>query len=599
MLVRTIKNIFKMIFLLYIVLLIGLIVFGLINRRLERRIMPSSILEFDFERSFSEQSPDAGISSLFLGTPITVLEVSEALKRASDDDRVWGIVARIGESTNLGMAQIQEIRDAIIDFRGSGKRAIAWSESFGEFGPGNRSYYLATAFDEIYLLPTGNLGLTGLSFGAGFVKETLNKLNIKPQLDHRYEYKNLMNIFTERRFTKPHKEATQSIMQSEFNQLVSGIAESRGISPEEVRELIDGAPYMAQEALANGLVDGLLYRDEVYSYAKKQAGPDANLLYLDKYLSYAGSPWNKGEAIALIRGVGPITRGNSGFDPMFSSYTMGSDTIAAAFRDAVKDKEVRAIIFRVDSPGGSAIASDIIWREIERAKSKGKPVIITMGNVAASGGYWVSTNATKIVAQPATITGSIGVLGGKFYTREFWERLGITWDEVHTSRNATMWSTFSQYSDAEREKLELWLDRVYQDFITRVSRGRGIPEERVGEIARGRIWTGEQAKGLGLVDELGGYREAIRLAKEAAGIAPERSIKLKYFPKRKTMLERLLQYWFGKDKERSSNQTEVRFHVLDAALKAGEPLFRATYLVGKYPGEYVLLMPYYLFGLGN
>jgi len=592
------KKILKFVGLLYIILIIAIIIFGFANNWVKRQIDPLTVLEFNFERTFTEGPQNFGYAALFEGKSTSTLDVVSALERASNDKRVWGLVARVGESNNLSMAQIQEIRDAVIEFRAKGKKAIAWAETFGEFGPGNKSYYLATAFDKIYLVPTGDLGLTGLFYGVGFVSGTLNKLNVEPELRHRYQYKNFMNMFTEKKFTKPHKEALLSVMNSQFNQLVTAISEARGMAPPAVERLIDKAPYLAQEAKEKGLVDGLLYEDEVYDRVMKEAGEGAALLYLRKYLSYAGGPWREGKVIALIQGKGPINRGKSSYDPMLSTFTMGSDTLTNAFEDAIRDDKVKAIVFRVDSPGGSAVASDVIAREIEVAKRKGKPVIISMGNVAASGGYWISMNATKIVAEPGTITGSIGVLGGKFYTRNFWNKLGVTWDEVHTSRNSTMWSTINEYSTDEQQKVDLWLDNIYQDFVSKVARGRGMSEERVHQIAKGRIWTGEQAKKLGLVDALGGYKRAIRLAKEASGIPISEPIRLKYFPKRKSVFQRLLDYMIGGDNGRSSG-AEVRFTALNAAVKMGEPFLKSAYILGREPGESAVLTPFYLFNTQN
>jgi protease-4 len=284
----------------------------------------------------------------------------------------------------------------------------------------------------------------------------------------------------------------------------------------------------------------MAYRDEVYDQVKKKGGPGTELLYLSKYLERAERPHNKGQTIALIYGVGAVTRGKSGYDPIFGGANMGSDTVAAAFRAAVDDKDVKAIIFRIDSPGGSYVASDTIWREVMKAKKAGKPVIATMGDLAGSGGYFVAMAADKIVAQPGTITASIGVLSGKLLTSGFWNKVGLSWDEVHAGANASIWTGLQDYTPAEWQRFQAWLDRIYVDFTGKVADGRKLPLPKVLEVAKGRIWTGEDAKNLGLVDELGGFDQAIKLAKKAANIPETEEVNIKRFPKEKSFVEALL-----------------------------------------------------------
>jgi len=482
------------------------------------------------------------------------------------------------------VAQVQEIRDAIAAFRAKGKSAIAWSETFGEFGPGNSSYYLATAFDTIYLQPSGDIGLTGIMLESPFVRGTLDKLGIVPRMDHRYEYKNAMNLFTEKEFTDAHREAMKGIVDGWYAQIVKGIAAARKMSEEQVKALVDRGPYLGPEALDAKLVDGLAYRDEVYGKVR-QKFDSAKLLYLGTYFTRAGSPNAKGAKIALIYGVGAVTRGPSNYDALGGSSSMGSDTVAAAFRDAVKDKDVKAILFRVDSPGGSYVASDTIWRETVRAKEAGKPVIVSMGDLAGSGGYFVAMDAAKIVAQPGTITASIGVLGGKLYRKAMWDKVGLTFDEVHSGENAGMWSATIDYSPAEWQRFESWLDRVYVDFTSKVAKGRNLPKEKVLQIAKGRIWTGEAAKGLGLVDELGGYPKAIALAKKAAGIADDAKIDLVTFPPRKSPWEAL----FGQGPDSSDQSATVQ--LLARVIEMARPVAKLANRLGLTAEPGVLEMP--------
>lgn len=504
------------------------------------KVPAKTILEANFEQTFPEDVPDTPTARLMTTEKQTLRDVVDAIDRGSTDDRVVGMIARIG-AAKIGMAQTQEIRDAVARFRGHKKFAVAYAETFGEFGPGNGAYYLATAFDQIYLQPSGDVGLTGIIMESPFIKGTLGKLGMSFHGDHRYEYKNALNFYTETKYTGPHKEAMTAIMNGWFNQMKDGICQARHLPSDKFQALVDAGPYLGKEAVDAKLVDGVAYRDEVYGKVKSQAGSGAELLYLDKYLDRAGRPHDHGKKVALVFGVGAVTRGKSDFDPVQGSQNMGSDTVASAIRAAAEDSDVKAILFRVDSPGGSYVASDTIWREVVRARQAGKPVIVSMGDLAGSGGYFVAMAADKIVAQPGTITASIGVLGGKVLTSGLWDKVGLSWDEVHQGDKATMFTGTHDYSPAEWARFEAWLDRVYVDFTGKVADGRKLPKEKVLEIAKGRIWSGQEARNLGLIDELGGYDTALRLAKRAAGIPDSNDVKIVVYPRPKTFLESLLQ----------------------------------------------------------
>jgi protease-4 len=528
-------------------------------------VSKATVLEIDFEQLIVEYVRDEPFSKILHGKQLTTRDVVDALAKASEDERVVGIVARVGNGA-MGLAQIQEIRDAVIRFRESGKMAVAYGETFGEVGPGNGAYYLATAFDEIYLQPSGDVGLTGLMYESPFISGALEKLGLAPRMDHRYEYKNAMNLYTETEFTEAHREAMQTLVDSQFEQMVKGITVGRNLDETEVRTLIDRGPYLGQEAVDAGLVDDLLYRDQVYEMVREGAGERADFLFLSTYLARAGRPNTRGETVALIYGVGAVARGSSEFDPLFGEGTMGSDTVTAAFRAAIQDDDVAAIVFRVDSPGGSYVASDAIWRETVRARDAGKPVIVTMGNVAGSGGYFVAMWADKIIAQPGTITASIGVLGGKFLTAGLWEKLGLTWDEVHTSEHSTMWTGTRDYLPTEWARFQAWLDRVYADFTAKVAEGRGMTQEEVHEIAKGRIWTGEDALEIGLVDELGGFHAAFRAAREAAGLEADDAIRVRVYPRPRSAFEVLFDE--GGESSEPSAQLAVALRLLEVARPA-------------------------------
>jgi len=554
--------------------LIGMVIVMVAVIGWKGRVPSKTILEANFEKAFLEDVPDTPSAQLMLNDRQTLRDVVDAIDRGASDDRVVGMIAKIGAAP-MGMAQTQEIRDAVLRFRAHKKFAVAYSETFGEFGPGNGAYYLATAFDHIYLQPSGDVGLTGIIMESPFIKGTLSKLGMSFHGDHRYEYKNALNFYTETKYTGPHKEAMTAIMTSWFNQMKDGICQARQIAPEKFQALVDAGPYLGKEAVAANLVDGVAYRDEVYGDVKSKAGDGAELLYLDKYLNRAGRPHERGKTVALVFGVGDVTRGKSDYDPLQGNQNMGSDTVAGAIRAAAEDKDVKAILFRVDSPGGSYVASDTIWREVLRARQAGKPVIVSMGNLAGSGGYFVAMAADKIVAEPGTITASIGVLGGKMLTSGLWDKVGISWDEVHQGENATMFTGTHDFTPAEWGRFQAWLDRVYVDFTGKVADGRKLSKEKVLEIAKGRIWSGQEAKNLGLVDELGGYDTALKLAKKAAGVPESDDVKIVVYPRPKTFYESVIER-----RSPDNSDKEAVGQTLARILQVVQPVARQVDAVG-------------------
>jgi len=568
------KAIVRFLAILGALFLIGLVIVTVTVIGKKGRVPSRTILEANFDQTLLEDKPATPTAQLMLNDKQTLRDVVDAIDRGATDDRVVGLLAKIGAAP-MGMAQTQELRDAVLRFRAHKKFAVAYAETFGEFGPGNGAYYLATAFDHIYLQPSGDVGLTGIILESSFIKGTLSKLGMSFHGDHRYEYKNALNFYTETKYTGPHKEAMTAVMNSWFNQMKDGICQARPIAPEKFQAMVDAGPYLGKEAVDANLVDAVAYRDEVYSKVKDQAGKDAELLYLDKYLDRAGRPHDRGKTVALVFGVGAVTRGKSDYDPVQGNQSMGSDTVAGAIRAASDDKDVKAILFRVDSPGGSYVASDTIWREVVRARQSGKPVVVSMGNLAGSGGYFVAMAADKIVAEPGTITASIGVLGGKMLTRGLWDKIGVSWDEVHDGDNATMFTGTQDYTPAEWGRFEAWLDRVYVDFTSKVADGRKLPKEKVLEIAKGRIWSGQDAKNLGLVDELGGYDTALKMAKKVAGIAESDEVKIVVFPRPKTLVESVVSSG-GPDNSDKEGVSET----LSRILKVVQPVARQLDAVG-------------------
>ena len=509
--------------------------------RLRQRQTAPLILELDLTDGIAEGPVTDPLSAIMSRRKMRLPDVVEGLRRARRDDRVRALVAKVGGG-RIGLARMQEIREAIGAFRESGKLTVAWSETFGEFTHGNVPYYLATAFDRIYLQPSGSVGLTGVGVEQLFLHDALAKIGIGFQSAKRYEYKSAADNLTERGFTGPTREAAERLAASVAEQLIAAIAERRGKTPEQARALLDRGPFLAEDALAEGLVDVLGYRDEVYADVRKEAGPDAILQYVARYqrahaLAQRARklPNPRERFVAVIYATGPIRQGRSSRSPLGGS-SIGSDTVAAALRSATSDERVRAVLLRVNSPGGSAVASDTIWREVVRTRAAGKPVVVSMGDVAASGGYYISMAADVIVAQPGTLTGSIGVIAGKPVFEEALGRVGITTDSVSVGSGANMFAPTHPFSEDEWQRINTWLDAVYRDFTGKVATGRRMPVERVHELARGRVWTGADAAQNGLVDELGGMAAAAGIARRRAGLPADAPLRV--FP-RLTPLDQL------------------------------------------------------------
>jgi protease-4 len=492
------------------------------------------ILELDLTEGITEEPPGDPLSAVLSMRRSRLADLLDGLRRARSDQRVKALVAKVG-GRPIGLATVQEIRRAVEEFRDAGKLTVAWAETFGEFSAGNVPYYLATAFDTIYLQPSGDLGLTGITMARYFLRGTLDQLGVDFQVAKRYEYKSAAEQLTERSFTGPAREATERLAASVITQLADAIAERRRIDPAKVRELIDRGPFLAAQAHEAGLVDELGYRDEVYARVRRQAGQDAVLQHVGRYQRSRALaerarklPNPSQRHVALVYATGPIRRGRSGRGPL-SGGAMGSDTISAALRAAAADPHARAIVLRVNSPGGSYVASDTIWREVVRARNAGKPVVVSMGDVAASGGYFIAMAADAIVAQPGTVTGSIGVLSGKPVLSDLLSRAGVTTDSVAEGAHSEMFTTTRPFSEDEWALVNGWLDHIYADFTGKVADGRRMSADRVHELARGRVWTGADALAGGLVDELGGLDRAAAIARRRAGLPA--SAPLRIYPR--------------------------------------------------------------------
>jgi len=482
------------------------------------------------------------------GRPLMLREAVAAIHRATEDPRVAGLIARV-QIPAAAAGPVQELRDAISAFSDI-KPSLAWAETY----PGTLSYYLASAFREVWMQPSGTVGLVGFATNAMFLRDALDKAGIEAQFIARGEYKSAANLFTQDRYTEPHREADSRLIESLHSQVRQAVAQSRHLESDEVDALADKAPLLRDDAVTGRLVDRIGFRDEAYARIGELVGAqgvspetgDADSedapprLYLSRYARAKASrptppmpsiPGRQKPTVAVVTVHGPIVSGRGGPQVLpLGRSNAGGDTIAAALREAAADDSVSAIVLRVDSPGGSVTGSETIWREVNRVREGGKPVVASMGAVAASGGYYVSMGADAIVANPGTITGSIGVVTGKLIARELKDRLGVGSDSVRTNPNADAWSINQPFTDEQHAHVEAEADLFYTDFVDRVAKGRKMTVEAVDAIARGRVWTGADALERGLVDELGGLRTAVKRAKVLAGLEPDADVRLVSYP---------------------------------------------------------------------
>lgn len=501
------------------------------------------ILELDLQSAPPESAgfdPMAFINGA--GRPLLLREAVAALHRAAEDPRVAGLIARV-QIDAAPPGPVQELREAIVAFTAE-KPSLAWAETY----PGTLSYYLASAFGEVWMQPSGTVGLVGFATSALFLRDALHKLGVEAQFVAKGEYKSAANLFTQDSYTEAHREADTALVNGLRTQVWAAVAASRGIEVAALDALADRAPLLRDDAVTAGLVDRIGFRDEAYARIAEKAGAegispetgDADgddappRMYLTRYAraKKATMPGiNNRPRIAVVTVAGPIVSGRGGrqMSPMGTSSS-GGDTIAAALREAAADDDIAAIVLRVDSPGGSVTGSETIWREVVRTRERGKPVVASMGAVAASGGYYVSMAADAIVANPGTITGSIGVVTGKLVARDLKDRLGVGSDAVRTNANADAWSINAPFTEEQHAHVVAEADLFYTDFVERVAQGRNMSADAVEQVARGRVWTGADALERGLVDELGGLRTAVRRAKALAGIDEDTKVELHSLP---------------------------------------------------------------------
>src|SRR5436190_22701977 len=519
-----------------VVLAVAIVVSALRGNR--PSIQDNSVLALKISGSLPDYVPDDPFRRIFGAQPQSLGSLLAQFRKAKVDKRITAVLLDI-DISEVGWAKSEEIRDAITDFRSSGKPVYAYMETGL-----NKDYYIATACDKIFVPPPGELFTVGLAADVMFFRGSLDKLGVYPDVYQIGKYKSAGDTFTQKQMTDAHREYINSMLDDLFGRYVEGIAKARNKSVDEVKSLIDNAPYNAAQAKEAGMIDGALYHDDVEKELKKRLGyKDNDELHIArgsdyKQISQESLGLNKGEKIAVVYAAGDIVSGRSSFGGS-GEETIGSDSLVRTINEARDDKGIKAIVLRIDSPGGSGLASDIIWRAIEAAKAK-KPVVVSMSDVAASGGYYIACNANKIVAQPSTITGSIGVVGGKPVVKGFYDWIGVSNEYVMRGKNAGMFRETEKFNDTEQAKFKEFLNNTYDDFITKVGKGSNKDKYYIMAIGQGRVWTGAQGKEKGLVDEYGGLDKAIEIAKQLAKIPADKSIQRIIMPQPPTFFEQLM-----------------------------------------------------------
>ncbi|HUR33529.1 MAG TPA: signal peptide peptidase SppA [Vicinamibacterales bacterium] len=545
----------------------------------------NAILVLEVGGDLSENAPTDVVTYLRGGRTPTVRSVVDTLRKAKVDRRVAAVLLKPTGFSSPYWGKVQELRDAVIDFKTSGKAVYAYLEYADD-----RNYYLATAADRIVLMPSTTLDLTGVATYALFLRGTFDKFGVVPDMHHIGEYKTAVNAYTEKTYTPAHKQMDEWLNRDLFEQIVKAVADTRRKSEAEVRALIDEGPFLADAALRAGLIDEIGYEDQATKKLQDDHGR-ATTIDAANYsrVNMTSLGLNRGPRIAVIYASGAIVGGRGGYDPL-NGETVGSDTLIEAIRDARKDSSVRAIVLRIDSPGGSATASDAIWRELmlARDEKKDRPLVVSMSDLAASGGYYIAMPGEVIVAQPSTLTGSIGIFGGKLVMAGAYEKLGAHIESTSIGRNAEMGSPARPFNASELQKVESQLRAFYGDFVRKAAESRHTTPEKIDSLAQGRVWTGRQAKDNGLVDELGGLDRAIAIAKERAHIAASSEVEVVGFPQPKSFYQMVSEGLAGNSEAAASAWMAARLSndelTVLRALRGTTAMFRR--------GEALALMPF-------
>jgi protease IV len=536
-------------------LFLGLILLAAL-RKPALELPSKGVLVMDIGGEIEEQRAPDFFSALNGTTEPVLHDYTDALDGAANDPHITGIVVRVAPIAT-GWGKLEEIRTHLLAFRKSGKPSICY---LGYDGVGNPEYYLASACQKIWLVPTAPVSIRGMMAQATFFRGTLDKLKVVPEFYHIAEFKTAGNTFTEKKFTPAHREEVEGLLKSIYGQYLDDASKGRGMDRAAFEALVNKGPFSSSDAVTERVVDRLGYWDQVQDEFKTRNGAWSPVS-LRTYKTFVKN--DGAQSVAVIHASGLIVSGDSGSTPGGGSI-MGGDSVAADIREARKDSSIKAIILRVDSGGGSVVGSEVIRREVELANNV-KPVVVSMSDVAASGGYWISVPARKIIADPDTITGSIGVLIGKFNVSGLYNLLGISTDSIATSDNASLFSEQQNFTPTQRAYIEKSLNETYGEFTKGVANGRKMTVEAVDKVGKGRVWSGSQAKELGLVDELGGLDRAIEVAKDLAKIPASESVRIERYPRQKSFLQQLLER--EKDQLNESESIESFLHNLVAHME--------------------------------
>lgn len=578
-----------------LILLLALGVIGLIvaTRSLNQpSVANNSVLILNISGDLPDYVAEEPLAKAFgVRQPQSFTSLLTQLRKAKVDNRIGAILLDI-DFPGIGWGKADELRDAIKDFRASGKPVYAYME-IGS----NKEYHIATAADKIFLPPSGDIYINGLAAEAMFFKGSLDKLGVEMDvIQIGPKYKNAPDQYTKKEMGEGQREVVNALLDEFFGRFTNGIAESRKKNVNDVKALVDGAPYNAKQAKELGLIDDAFYREQVETELKARLGYKET----DKLRTVSGGDYreipsdslglNNGEKVAVIYASGAITGGRSSSGPL-NGETVGSDTVVAAVNDAAKDDSVKAIVLRVDSGGGSALASDLMWYALENAKAK-KPVVVSMGDVAASGGYYIACNANKIVAEPSTITGSIGIFVFKPNIKGFFDWIGVSNEYTLRGKNAGLFRATEKWTPDERSRMENQISSVYYDsFIPKVAKGRNKTTEEANALGQGRVWTGTQAKANGLIDEFGGLEKAIDIAKELANLPADKDVRRVVFPAPRPFLEE----YFGSEETQVTADQKTQQALLESMPRDVRRAFRFTSMLDRMQrGEAMLMMPYEL-----
>jgi len=511
----------------------GLVALGLLLSEKKVQVKPATTLVLDFRDELTEDVPAGARSRLFYRETPTLWDHLRALDHAIKDPHVEAVLLEI-DGIDMGWAKSEELRDKLLEVEEKGKKVVAYVE-----GGEDQDYLLASAADEIYMAPQTNLYLDGLSSESMYFKGTLDKLGIQADMEHIGEYKDAAEPLTRTTGSDPSRQASEALLDETWNRLVAAIGESRGVDSTAAAHLIDQGPYTSKQAYAAGLVDSLIYRDELD--ALLPGGKGGEQIDLEDYLATLPDVEGGTAAprIAILHASGTIVSGKSGTDPVWGR-TIGADSFLDALDEAKDEDGVQAIVVRIDSPGGEVYASHLMWRGLKQAAEE-LPVVASFSDLAASGGYYMAMGADTILADDATLTGSIGVVGGKFDLHGLYDKLGINVETQTRGQNAEWLTSARAFTPAERERYVAEMFDEYRTFVGIVAENRGATPGEIDSIARGRVWTGGQSYENGLVDEIGGLEKSIEVAKVMSGLKADADVRVEIFPRvKRTFLNEFL-----------------------------------------------------------